>query len=215
MRLAELIELLRTATDMLQLENVNEEIFEIIPELKKSLNYNQNNHAHQYDLLRHQYQTALNLPRDMDDAMLYLAALIHDVGKPYTRSVDYKDGKLNCHYFGHQVKSEEITVEKILPYMEYIGEEITDSDKFLLTYYVRHHDDHVNFKIKYLRRHLEFISIEQFRHLMELEVADAKAHVLIPVIEERIAVCSRLASEEVYVLMDSLSQMPQDRKKQK
>ena len=36
-------------------------------------------------------------------------------------------------------------------------------------------------------------NIEEFQNLMKLQIADAKAHVLIPIIKERITICSKLA----------------------
>ena len=43
--------------------------------------------------------------------------------------------------------------------------------------------------------------LDEFRNLMKLQVADAKAHILIPVVQERIRMCEKLSgayAEELY-----------------
>ena len=39
-------------------------------------------------------------------------------------------------------------------------------------------------------------SFDEFRNLMLLQVADAKAHVQLPIVAERVEVCSALAGKE-------------------
>ena len=43
--------------------------------------YDQMNKAHQYDLWMHCIHTVLEIPKNIDDDMLYLSALLHDIGK--------------------------------------------------------------------------------------------------------------------------------------
>ena len=59
-----------------------------------------------------------------------------------------------------------------------------------LFYYVKYHDDRVSLKEKHLKRHLKMVDIETFKKLMELQVADANAHVNFPIIQQRIDICS-------------------------
>ena len=99
MTLEDVIILLKSAESVDSIIERTEEILELFPVLKRAVGYNQNNRAHQYDLYEHSLHTVINLPRGIDDDMLYLAALLHDVGKPACRIIDYKDGKLNCHYY--------------------------------------------------------------------------------------------------------------------
>ena len=61
-----------------------------------------------------------------------------------------------------------------------------------LLYYVEYHDDRVSEKVK----HANMVSFDDFQKLMLLQVADAKAHVMIPVVLERIKVCTALAGEK-------------------
>ena len=70
------------------------------------------NYAHQYDLWNHSLQTVCNLPKDIDEDMVYLAALLHDIGKPDCVIEDTRDGKINNHYYGHPKRSMEIVRQK-------------------------------------------------------------------------------------------------------
>lgn len=59
-----------------------------------------------------------------------------------------------------------------------------------LFYYVRYHDDRISLREKHLKRHLKMVDVDTFKNLMELQIADAKAHVIFPIIQERIDICS-------------------------
>lgn len=86
-----------------------------IPKVKIMIGYDQQNHAHQYDLWDHSLHTVLNLPRGLNDSMLYLAALVHDIGKPEWQCFSNKPGDLNAHYYGHPKKSMEIIRDEVVP----------------------------------------------------------------------------------------------------
>ena len=45
------------------------------------LPYDQNNSYHPYDLWEHCVRTALEIPKDIADDMLFIAAMLHDIGK--------------------------------------------------------------------------------------------------------------------------------------
>ena len=47
-----------------------------------------------------------------------------------------------------------------------------------------------------VRRYMEGVSFEEFQNLMLLQMADARAHVLHPMVVERIAICSMMAGKE-------------------
>lgn len=70
------------------------------------------------------------------------------------------------------------------------GVEFSQEDKERLLYYVKYHDDRLSLREKHLKRHLKMVDVETFKKLMELQVADAKAHVLSPIIQQRIDICS-------------------------
>ena len=196
MTLRELIQLLRRATDIREIDKYRDEIVALIPETKIMMNFNQQNYAHQYDLWEHSLQTVVGLPKDIEDDMVYLAALVHDIGKPDCQIYDERDGKVNMHYYGHPARSMEITRDQIIPGLIEKGAKLTEDEQRRLLYYVEYHDDRVSLKMKHLRRHLKLgASVSEFQTLMKLQVADAKAHVLIPIVQQRIEICEKLSGE--------------------
>lgn len=202
MVLHELIEILRRATKIEEIDQYRVEITSLIPETKRMLSFNQQNYAHQFELWEHSLQTVIGLPKDIEDDMIYLAALIHDIGKPDCQIYDERDGKVNMHYYGHPLRSMEITRDEIIPGLTSRGEMLTEDEKRRLLYYVEYHDDRVSLRMKHLRRHLKLgASVTEFQTLMKLQVADAKAHVMIPIVQQRIEICEKLSgkyAEELY-----------------
>ncbi len=191
MKVAELIEILRNAETIQDIDRYRDDNTDFIPITKLMIGYDQRNRAHQYNLWEHSLHTVVNLPKNIDDDMVYLAALLHDIGKPDCQSIDYYEGKVNMHYYGHPERSEQMVHDFVIPQLH-----LTDNDTRRLLYYVRYHDDHVSLRMKHLRRHLRMgASLEEFQTLMHLQVADAKAHIIFPMIQERIDVCEQLAGE--------------------
>lgn len=187
----ELLVLLKTSTKAEEIDKKREEIAEWIPVIRTMFDYDQNSKYHQYDLWMHAVHTVLELPRGLDDDMLYLAALLHDIGKPDCRCKGRREDDTDSHYYGHPEVSERIVSEQVVPYItEERGYHIPFEDINRLLYYVEYHDDHVSLRPKHLRRHLQMVPMETFKKLMLLEVADAKAHVIFPIIQERIDICS-------------------------
>lgn len=192
---------LKISTKACDIDVIRGDIATLIPKVKIMFEFNQNNHAHQYDLWIHCLQTVVNLPRNMDDDMLYLAALLHDIGKPECQVPGSREGDTNMHYYGHPKKSREIVETEILPELIKKGICFSDEDAQRLLYYVEYHDDHVSLRMKHVRRHTNMVSIDVFKKLMLLQVADAKAHVQLPIIKQRVEICTQLSgeySDEIY-----------------
>ena len=191
-----LISILKEANSAAEIDGFRDDIISLIPCLEIMIGFDQKNTAHQYDLWEHSLQTVSNLPSDIDDDMVYLAALIHDIGKPDCQVEDEKDGQTIMHYYGHPQRSMEITRDEIIPGLLNCSVELTDDEQRRLLYYVQYHDDRVSLRIKHLRRHLRLgASLQEFQNLMKLQVADAKAHVMKPIIIERIEICGQLAGD--------------------
>lgn len=192
-----LIFMLRNANTVIEIDIHRSEIAGLIPEVSTMFDYDQQNHAHQYDLWIHSLHSVIGLPKDIDDDMVYLAMLLHDIGKPYCQTYDELDGKPNMHYYGHPEKSEQIVREKVIPRLD-----LSEDEKRRLLYYVRYHDDRVSLRMKHLRRHLKIgASLKEFQNLMKMEVSDAKAHVIYAGTQERIDICEKLSgdyAEELY-----------------
>lgn len=201
MRFEKLLKLLMMATSVDELDGKQEEFTRYIPCLSVMFGYDQQNHAHQYDLWYHCLHTVINLPRNIDDSMLYLAALLHDIGKPDCQCRGKRPDDPNMHYYGHPLRSMEIVRDNVIPSLMEKGVFLTVGEQWRLLYYVEYHDDRVSLRPKHLRRHMQMVSLDEFKNLMQLQVADAKAHIMLPVIEERIRICSVWAGEyadEVY-----------------
>lgn len=192
----ELITTLKTADSVEEIDKRRDEIGDLIPSVKIMFGYDQKNSAHPYDLWMHCLHTVINLPRNMEDDMLYLAALLHDIGKPDSRCAGKRPDDTNMHYYGHPQRSMEIVRDIVIPELDKKGFVISCLDVKRLLYYVAYHDDHVSVKLKHINRHMKLASFEEFKNLMLLQVADAKAHNPLPIISERVEICSALAAEE-------------------
>lgn len=196
MNLHELISLLRNALEVKEIDKYRVEITNLIPKTKRMVDYYQQNYAHQYDLWEHSLHTVVGLPKDIKDDMVYLAAFLHDIGKPDCQIYDERDGKVNMHYYGHPKRSMEIVRDEVIPELIARGEKLTEDEQRRLLYYVEYHDDRVSLRIKHLRRHLNYgATVVEFQNLMKIQVADAKAHVMIPIVEQRIEICEKLSGD--------------------
>lgn len=204
MRYEELILLLKKSEHVEEIDKHREEIRKLIPQIGIMFDFDQKNAAHPFDLWMHSLHTVINLPDDVEDDMLYLAALLHDIGKPSCQVAGTKEGDTNMHYYGHPDKSAEIVEREIVPILNKEREQISQEEQRRLFYYVKYHDDHVSLRLKHLRRHLKIASLIEFQNLMKLEVADAKAHVQIPIIKQRVEICEQLSGQYANELYEKL-----------
>ena len=81
MNLSELIALLRTSTTYENINNRRNEITILLPVISIMFDYDQNNSYHIYDLWEHSVRAVLEIPKSTEDDMLFLATLLHDIGK--------------------------------------------------------------------------------------------------------------------------------------
>lgn len=102
MKLENLIDILLQDNASEIIRNNENEIFELIPELGRCKNFNQNNIWHIYDVYEHILHVVDNVPNNI---ILRLAALFHDIGKPL---VYIKDESGVGHFYGHWHRSKEI-----------------------------------------------------------------------------------------------------------
>lgn len=113
----EILQLLKISTTAEEIDKKRTEIAEWIPVVQTMFDYDQNSKYHQYDLWMHSIHTVLGLPRDLDDDMLYLAALLHDIGKPECRCKGKREDDTDSHYYGHPDVSKKIVSEQVIPYI--------------------------------------------------------------------------------------------------
>lgn len=209
MKFEELLNLLKSAQSPTEINDKREEIAELIPKIRIMFDFDQKNRAHQYDLWMHCVHTVANLPKNIQDDMLYLAALLYDIGKPDCQACGKRADDTNMHYYGHPKRSMEIVRDEVIPALSEKGVVLSANCQRRLLYYVEYHDDRVSLRIGHLKRHLQLASLEEFQHLMMLEAADAKAHVQIPIVAERLKICETLSGAYAEELYQTLSSTPQ------
>lgn len=100
-----------------------------------------------------------------NDKLLRLAALFHDFGKPYTKTIDEQGV---AHFTGHGEKSEELT-RKILKRLKFDNYTLRNVSKLVL-----YHDYHYKTKAtpENVRRSISVIGEELFPYYIELRRAD-------------------------------------------
>lgn len=195
MEFAELIRILKICESAEEIDTYREQIAKWFPKASIMFDYDQRNKAHQYDLWMHCLHTVVNLPRNMEDDMLYLAAMLHDIGKPDCQVAGKREDDTDMHYYGHPERSFEIVRDEVIPRLQRLGVALSKEQQNRLLYYVHYHDDRVSLRLGHVRRHLKLASLEEFQKLMLLQVADAKAHVEIPVVAMRAEICEQLAGD--------------------
>ena len=85
MKIEDLFLILQSEKPSILIKKHEKEIFKLIPDLEKCKGFDQNNDWHIYDV----YEHILHVIDNTDNVLeLRLAALFHDIGKPYTYSVD-------------------------------------------------------------------------------------------------------------------------------
>ena len=140
------------------------EILLLIPELEKSKGFNQNNEWHIYDVYEHILHVIDGVPNNL---ALRLAALFHDIGKPYVYKED--ENKIG-HFYNHWNKSNEIFLKFCNKF------NIHDDLKNKVSKLIVYHD--LNFsKLEQneLQKVLKLFSKEDIKLLFELKKSDLHA----------------------------------------
>ena len=135
-----------------------------IPELSKIMGCSQNNMYHIYDVWNHT-RFALTSCR-IHDLETRLAILLHDIGKPKSKTID----RGIEHFYGHAVKSAEIA-ESLLRRLKF-SNEIRESVVEL----VASHDMTIVPKSNKVKKYLNKLGEAQFRRLLDIRFCDITAH---------------------------------------
>ncbi|MBR6133791.1 MAG: CCA tRNA nucleotidyltransferase [Bacilli bacterium] len=141
----------------------------IIPELALMEGFNQNTPQHIYDALEHTFVTVNALKKDPDSKAnleLTLAALLHDIAKPYTYS---RDEQGYGHFKGHAEKGSTITRE-IMNRLKYSKKQIQKVTKL-----IEYHDSPIPEDIGELRLFINKIGTENIQDLYKLRRANIYA----------------------------------------
>ena len=132
----------------------------IIPELSLMKGFDQKNPHHIFDILHHTARVVKSIEKN---EKLRLAALFHDIGKPFCFSLD-ENGI--GHFYGHNKKSAELT-EKILKDLKSDTKTINDVVTLVL-----HHDAPIEPDEKTVKRRLNKLGEDIFFDLIKLQAAD-------------------------------------------
>lgn len=181
--------------DIVAMDSAREVLAFFFPPIIKMIGYNQDNSMHQYDLWYHSLHTLANLPRDLDDPMVYFAALLHDIGKPDCKIFSRNPADNNAHYRGHAQKSAEIVGNEVLPNLRSKDVYLSDEQEARLLRYIEFHDSVVGAGEEPALAEMRLHRPNEYRHLLHLQIADAKAHAMCPAVERRIQSCTTLLEQ--------------------
>lgn len=137
-------------------------LFSLIPEFRYSYQFDQKSIWHTKDVFEH---TLMVVDGVQPDYRLRLAALFHDVGKPFSMIVDDMG---EGHYHGHWKKSEEI-------FQKYQNNfQLSESDIYLVRKLIYYHD--LSIRAENLSLFQNEFSPEDMSLLFSLKKSDAMAH---------------------------------------
>ena len=135
-------------------------LLRVIPELAPQLGFDQKNPHHEHDIFTH---TALVVERSPKDPVMRMAALLHDVGKPATFSLDKKG---IGHFYGHAKVGAELAADILrrLKTSNALREEVV--------WLIAHHMDRFPCDEKSARRCLSKNGLARMERLTKLQMAD-------------------------------------------
>lgn len=135
----------------------------ILPELVETIDFDQHNPNHDKDIYEHTLSVLNNTPKDL---VVRWAALLHDIGKPMTFTVD--DEGIG-HFYKHHIESG-ILAEKILKRLKFDNETIAK-----VCVLVKEHMSRYNFlRTSNIKKFINRVRIENLDNLFELQIADIK-----------------------------------------
>lgn len=148
----------------------------IIPELEPCIGFDQNNPYHIYDVYDHIAHAVANYKGT--DISIKMALLLHDIGKPECYTEDEKGG----HFHGHSVPSMRIAKDVVdrLRFDNKTKQEVVDL--------VLYHDSDIYPGTRSVRRWLNKIGPVMLDELLDVKMADIRAHSTINR-SERIGIC--------------------------
>ena len=159
-----LLEILLADNVYENLKQNEQEIFELIKELKLCKGFNQNSKWHIYDVYHHILHVISNVEPNKS---LRLAALFHDIGKPLTYT---KDNNGIGHFYNHWNKS----IEIFKKYQDKFG--LSSQEINLITNLIFYHDINIDkMTDEEIKRMITEIKISNINLLFSLKRADLLA----------------------------------------
>ncbi|MDD2401403.1 MAG: HD domain-containing protein [Clostridia bacterium] len=167
----------------------------IIPEINRCIGFNQRNPHHFKDVFEH---TMIVLENTSNNKIIRLAALLHDVAKPVTFTLDKRG---IGHFYGHHIEGQLIS-ESILKRLKFDNETI---EKVCIL--VREHMSRFSkFNEKSVKKFINRVGVTNLEDLYELQIADIKGssppHDFIKVMELRTRIERILNKKEPLTIKD-------------
>lgn len=163
----------------------------ILPEIIPSIGFKQNNPHHEMDVYNHILCVLDNTPPIIQ---IRLAALFHDIGKPYTLAID-EEGI--GHFYGHDKIGADMSKE-VLKRLK-ASNELIEKVFNLVKDHMNHH---VDFKEKGLKKLIRRLGEKEVFHLIDLQIADIKCSnkeaTINHIIERRNRIDEILEKDEAY-----------------
>lgn len=139
----------------------------IIPEMIPCIGAPHNSRWHPHDIYDHILHVVDGCKSNKFE--IKLAALLHDIGKPFSR---VHDDEYNCdHFYGHQLVSVEIARDVIAKDLR-----ISTRERERVLGLILHHDDHISPEYKHIRRFIVNTSEDLVRDWIFLKEADIMDH---------------------------------------
>ena len=137
-------------------------IYEIfLPEIMKTIDYDQRTRYHSKTLFDHLLEVVNNCPKDLE---IRMAALLHDIEKPQVFSLD-EEGQ--GHFYGHEDLSAK-SAEKILKRLNF-SKDFIKNVSLLIKYHMTAHEVMTD---RALRRQIRNLGSENSLKLYDLMIAD-------------------------------------------
>lgn len=141
-------------------------IMQVLPELTPSVDFDQNNIHHPYDVWEHTLHAMEHCPADR---LVRWALLLHDCGKPHTYTVDFRgDG----HFYGHAA----VSTRESAAALERLRMDKRSREEICRLIY--DHDSDLYSSPESLRRWLNRLGEDSLRRLLVLKRADNKGQAL-------------------------------------
>jgi tRNA nucleotidyltransferase (CCA-adding enzyme) len=137
----------------------------VIPELKECVGFDQKNPHHDKNVFNHILAVIDNSPSDL---IVRLSALMHDIGKPRTLTIDKKG---IGHFYGHNVVGADMA-EIILKRLRFDN---TTINRVLLLV-TEHMSIYSNMKKNTLKKFIGRVGTENLDSLFQLQMADREGH---------------------------------------
>lgn len=135
----------------------------ILPELMICIGFNQQNIHHDKDVFNHILAVLDNTPAKIE---IRLAALLHDIGKPQSFTIDENN---IGHFYGHHKKSADISRE-VLKRLKFDNKTIDTVS--LLVY--EHMSKFDKIKTSSIKKFMSRVGVQNLEDLFELQIADLK-----------------------------------------